>query len=147
LELLYLGERVLAQSSSSDAQRAEVLAELRACYPTPDPGVNHLLSRILSAHPDDSFVSKTLPLLEKAGAESERFHYAFVLRNVTSGWTTASRHSYFEYLRRMEDSISGEGMPTFRKLIRQEALAALPPDERPVYEKLLAPNVSPWTGE
>ena len=42
------------------------------------------------------------------------------------GWTSAARHSYFEHLQRMEDFISGEGLPTFRKLIRQEAVASLP---------------------
>jgi putative heme-binding domain-containing protein len=144
---LYLAERVLAQSSSSDANRADVLTELRARYPSPDPMINHRLSRILSMHPDDDFVSKTLPLLEKAASPSEQFHYAFVLRNVSAGWNAAARSSYFEHLRRLEDLVSGEGMPTFRKLIRQEALAALPPEERPAYEKLLASAAAPWTGE
>src|SRR5262249_47567419 len=36
LELLYLAERLLAQTASDPALRQAVLAELRACYPTAD---------------------------------------------------------------------------------------------------------------
>ena len=147
LELLYLAERLLVTSADNKAQRDAILAELRSCYPAATVGVNLALSRILSDHVDEAFVRKTLELMSRAASQSERLHYAFVLRHVTSGWSSAGdRRVYFEQLRQMEDFIGGEGLPTFRKLIRQEALAALPASERPEYERLLATNVAPWAG-
>ncbi len=147
LELLYLAERVLASSSSDPALCQTVLAELRSIYPADNPLVNQGLSLILSEHADDAFVAKTLALLDKAASQPERLHYLFVLRNVVAGWTTDSRQTYFEHLRLMDDFTGGEGLPAFRKLIRREALASLPQDERPRYEKTLASESDPWSGE
>lgn len=147
LELLYVAERVLASSPSDPAQAQTILAELRSVYPADNPIVNQELSRILSLHPDDAFVAQTLALLEKTASQTERLHYLFVLRNVIPGWTTESRNAYFELLRLMDDYVGGEGLPTFRKLIRQEAVAALPESQRPRFEKLLAASTVGWSGE
>jgi putative heme-binding domain-containing protein len=146
-ELLYLVQRILEEPATDPQRRNVVLKELRSGYPTADASVNQALSNILSAHTTEAFVAKTLALLDSARTKAEQLHYCFVLRNVTTGWTAATRKAYFEHLRATDDFIGGEGLPTFRRLIRQEALASLPADERPQFEQMLATTATPWTSD
>src|SRR5690606_5018441 len=85
--------------------------------------------------------------LEEAADQQQQFHYLFVLRNAERGWTPELRSRYFEHLRRLDDFVGGEGMPTFRRLIRQEAIASLPEAERPKFAALLEAGRPSWHAE
>jgi putative heme-binding domain-containing protein len=142
LELLFLAERGVVETD-----RTAMLAELRAAYPAETFAVNQRLSLVLAGRPDEHFVETTLKLLDQAAVQPERMHYLFALRNIKNGWKPASRDVYFEYLRRMDDYVGGEGLPAFRKLIREEALAALPENDRPRFQKLLTSATPAWLAE
>lgn len=147
-ESFFIMARSLANDDCQDEPgRADTLKQLRSLYPHESPQVNHSLARILSQYPDKQFVAKTLALLEEAPTQRETFHYLFVLRNVADGWTPQRRQTYFHHLKNMDDFVGGEGLPAFRKLIRQEALAALPKDERASYENVLTAKSQPWLAE
>ena len=147
LEMLYLAERVIAGESSANEQREAIVAELLAAYPAADRDVNIEFSRVLSPHADATFTRKTLSLLDRAVTQSERMHYLFVLGGATAGWTEDSQRGYFEQLRQMDDYQGGEGMPAFRRLIRQQALESRPADDRPRLETLLTRRISPWQSD
>ncbi|MCH8045863.1 MAG: c-type cytochrome, partial [Planctomycetes bacterium] len=148
LESLFLFDRYLAESAeSSDARRTAVIEILASLYPDSSPKVNERLSLMLSALADTDFVRNTVQLLHQAPDQRQQFHYLYVLRGVKRGWTDDLRRSYFLALRQMDDYIGGEGMPTFRRLIRSEALASLPADQRKPFEKLLAAKAEPWLAE
>jgi putative heme-binding domain-containing protein len=85
----------------------------------------------------NEFVPRTVTLLEQASDPTQRFHYLFVLRNPKVGWTPELREVYFAHLARMGEFVGGEGMPTFRRLIENEALEAVPAEERGRYSKML----------
>ncbi len=147
LELLYLAERTLTQSSMESAQSKSLVAELRSHYPADSFVVNQALSLILAEHPNDAFVANTMALLERSHSQPEQMLYLFVLRNVANGWTDAARENYFKHMRRMDDYVGGEGLPDFRKLVRGDALAALSLTDRAHYEKLLSSPPKAWVGE
>jgi len=144
LEMLYLAERAIAGESSAKELHEAIVAELLAAYPVADRDVNIEFSRVLSPHADATFTRKTLKLLDRSVTQSERMHYLFVLRGAPAGWSEESQRDYFEQLRGMDDYLGGEGMPTFRKLIRQQALESRPADDRPRLEALLARRTAPW---
>jgi putative heme-binding domain-containing protein len=96
---------------------------------------------------DSEFVAKTIPLLQQADSQQDRMHYLFALREVQGGWTPATYKIYFENLRRFDDFVGGDGMPTFRRLIETEALAAVPEAEGQQYEDLLKARPNRWLAE
>lgn len=146
LEALFVIERCLeAFDVIDDELRAAALTRLDALYPDASPRVNQRLSLLLSASPPPRFVDRTLKLLAGTSQQAEQFHYLFVLRGVTEGWSDASRRAYFQALAEMEDFVGGEGLPAFKQRIREEALAAAPAQQRGELEKLLAAaSASDW---
>ncbi len=143
LEVLFLIQRCLADEARlTDADRNALFAELLPFYPDESPRVNNRLSLILSRQGGSHFVQRTMTLLEQTDAQARQLHYLFVLRNVTAGWTPALRQRYFTLLRRTNEFIGGDGLPTFRKLIQDEALAAIPKAERAKFAALLETDQS-----
>ena len=140
VEFAFLARRCLELSTESDSTwRDKLLAKLAARYPAANPEVNRWLSRVLSEFgPDESFVAKTLPLLQQARTQGEQLHYLFVLRDVSGGWSDEDRDTYFDRLALAKTFVAGEGMPTFLRLISQEAVESLPPAERSEFEQRLA---------
>lgn len=149
LEAMFLYERSLLNADRLDSShRSRIFAQLQSLYPSDTWEVNRHVSRLLAENPDERFVPTTLKLLQHAATQNERLHCLFVLRHVQRGWTPDLRRRYFEHLRRMDDFVGGEGLPTFRKLIRQEALAAVPEAERKTCQAMLGPKSVPaWQGE
>jgi hypothetical protein len=142
LEAIFLYERSLPEEGSADsAEWAAAVDRLDPLYPDVSPRVNIRLSLLLSRRAPADFIPRTLGLLAQAETQNERLHYLFVLRHVADGWTPALRETYFTQLAGMTEFSGGEGMPTFRRLIENEALAALPDDERAEYSKLLLGNL------
>ncbi len=120
-----------------------VLRWLDPRYPGRSAEWNRQASLLLRRLDAPQLVDRTLPLLLAAETQEDRIHYAFVLRDVREGWDERSRRTYFEQLRRFDEFVGGEGMPTFRKLVQTAALASVPEAERPAYERRLTSAVEP----
>lgn len=138
LEAAFLYERCLPEEASpTNAQMVAARQRLDPLYPDASPRVNIRLSRLLARLAPEGFIPRTLQLLDQAENQNGRLHYLFVLRDTRDGWTPALREAYFAELSRMTEFAGGEGMPTFRRLIETDAVAALPDEERATYSKLL----------
>ena len=102
--------------------------------------VNRELSNLLHRHPTESFVGKTIGLLNASTNQQEQIQYLFALRKINVGWNDELREAYFHWLARMNDFLGGEGMPTFVKRIQGEASAQLSPDELAKWMPILTVN-------
>ncbi len=83
--------------------------------------------------------------LEAARTPSDRLHYLFLLRDVREGWTLDRHRMYFTVLQQAHQIQGGDGMPGFKKAIRDAALKRLTDDDRLALGALLdeAPADSP----
>jgi putative heme-binding domain-containing protein len=86
-----------------------------------------------------------LALAELASAErqEDRMHYLFILRDARSGWTHERRVAYFTELAAAATVRGGQGMPGFLTSIRDDAMAALPSDEKAALGQLIDPPNEP----
>ncbi len=142
-ELIFLYERCVPEDRSAllTAQRAAAVQRLDALYPEVSPQANRRLSLLLSRLGVKNFTPRTMALLAQAEDQAERLHYLFVLRNQRQDWTPALRDAYFEQLASLSDASGGEGMPSFRRLIENEALDAVAGEQRTHYSKKLLGNL------
>lgn len=114
--------------------------KLGALFPAKSIAANLVLSRMLIALKQPEAVRETMELLSHATTQRETAHYLFVLRDARVGWTQALREAYFRRLAEMDSFQGGEGMPTFIKRIRDDALAAVPQEQRARLAALVAPQ-------
>jgi hypothetical protein len=70
---------------------ASVIETLAPFYPSPSANVNRELCELLVYLEAPSVVGQTLELMARAPTQDDQMHYAFVLRNVRSGWTREQR--------------------------------------------------------
>lgn len=137
-EALFVIDRAMDGADALDPTMVSALLEaVDQIYPHRFQPLNRTLSEFLSRHvQSDSFVPRTMNLLTDAETQLDRFHYLYVLRDQTEGWTPELRQNYFDALRQSDQFISGQGMPTFLRLIREASLATLESDElRSEYSK------------
>lgn len=125
------------QPGRPDAE--EFLAKWEPLYPSPDARVNQSLCEMLVYLESTNVIRKTLPLLETAATQEEKFHYLFTLRLVKSGWTIAERRSYFEWLARARHEFRGaNALPTALNYIRADAEVTLSSAEHAALAQTLA---------
>jgi putative heme-binding domain-containing protein len=108
----------------------EAARRLDAIYPDLSVEVNCYLSALLARLEAPGVVAKTMAKLTAASDQAEQMQYLFVLRTARGGWTPELRQSYADALRRSATYLGGEGMPGFLRQIRDDWLAAAPPQER-----------------
>ena len=142
----------------NDEQRAAVIAELGPLLPSDNVDVNTELIRVLTYLEDETLVDKVLALIAARSApvpppwselakRSKRYGpevlkmienhppqhelmYAFMLRNLTVGWTLEGRRAYFEFLNEAAKASGGSSYVGFLSRIRDEVLAVTPDDAR-----------------
>lgn len=143
LEILRSHELVIrgAPKSVPDriARELKRLAEQGAYaqrFPDPDELVNFELARMMALVKSKSAVPKILKQLTATADERTRMHYLYQLREMKVGWSSDLRAQYFAALRQTKAHRAGRGMPQFIDQITKDALAAMEPGERQVYEKL-----------
>jgi putative heme-binding domain-containing protein len=101
--------------------------------------VNQSLCELLVYLGSTKVVQKTIPLLATGASQEEKFHYLFMLRLVTNGWSIAARKTYFEWLGRARAEFVGANMlPTALNYIRADAESTLSPGERAALAATLA---------
>jgi putative heme-binding domain-containing protein len=120
------------------ATTAASIRRLDALYPARSWQANHLLCELLVYLKAPTVIPKTLALLEQAQRSEDLLHYLFFLRNITAGWTTEQRRSYFTALNRAEKLEGARSYQWSLRLVRSEVTAQLPPAERETLAALVA---------
>ena len=129
LEWVDLGLRQLATSNGNDSKWDPLFHELRQIFPSDHFPLTQKTSHLLSKRDNGWLVPKAVELLEESrntNNQRQQVHWLFILSTQTLGWTAELRERYFAGLLDMDSFEAGEGMPTFRRLIREAALANLP---------------------
>jgi putative heme-binding domain-containing protein len=122
-------------------ETTECLARWEADYPGRESRLNQALCELLVYLGSTNVVRKTIPLLESAATQNERFNYLFLLRGVKEGWSLSERRTYFDWLNRAGREFHGaNALPVILKVMRQEAETTLTPEEREVLAGLLRPR-------
>jgi len=132
-----LALRQLADADANDSKWEPLFKELREIFPSNHFLLDQQTSRLLATRDDGWLVPRAVQRLESSrGTENQRqqMHWLFVLSTQTQGWTPELRERYFAGLLDMEAFEAGEGMPTFRRLIRDAALAKLPEQLRDTWK-------------
>lgn len=139
-------------------ERQRVISELDGLMPHSSPNVNTELVRLLVYLKHPGVISKAVKLIAERGkpelpdwsalAErnagygkrvlemlktpppSREIGYAFMLRNLKSGWTLAERRVYFEFLNQAAKFPGGNSYAKFLTNMRDEAMGLLTNEER-----------------
>ncbi|MFT4588797.1 MAG: putative heme-binding domain-containing protein [Candidatus Binatia bacterium] len=145
LETLRIYEIVLLRMPElAPNLKSMISAKLLALFPSRHADVNRELAKLLIQLEAADAVPRTMKLMEAATEQRERFHYLFLLRDASNGWTDELRERYFIALRQTSEFRGGAGLPKFLKQIKDDALAAVPnPAARPRYAALMNENRAP----
>lgn len=125
--------RQLASSDASDAKWDRMFSQVYGIFPANHFALDQLTGELLAKRDDGRLVSPAMNLLEQSsviGNQRQQMHWLYILSTQSNGWTAGLRERYFTALRDMESFEAGAGMPTFRRLIREAAIANLPENER-----------------
>lgn len=127
----------------SDSTRQTVLDHVNSHFPAKNQFLNRELSRLLAYLEAPNVVRRTLDLLAVAPTQEEQIHYAFVLRNVKTGWTIDDRRAYFRWFNAAAAHRGGASFGGFLRNIRDAAIANLTAKEKKELAKLLAEKPKP----
>jgi putative heme-binding domain-containing protein len=128
-----------------------ILAQLDAVFPHPaaqslhvsrsgtGASLNREVARLLAQIGSPSIVDKVTNSLLQSSGQEDRLHGLFVLRDVRTGWSGATRRAYFTALNEASSLAGGEGMPRFLAQIREQAMATLTDGDRKLLAELLSP--------
>jgi len=152
LDLLRTYALTFIRLGAPSAEVSDALsARFDPLYPAKSSALNRELSRVLVYLKSPTVIDKTLKLLQEEPNQSEpistaellarngryggtiaqmhanqpdaqKIHYAFVLRNLTYGWTLEQRKTYFDWLTDARNRSGGASFQGFIDNIRKEAL-------------------------
>ena len=153
----------------SDAWRQKLITRFDALYPDKRHAVNAELVQLLVYLQSPTVVEKTLALMQQLGPEpipdwsylisrnagyggtvgkmlsdmppSRAIHFAFVLRNVKSGWTLPQRRQYFQFLIDASKHPGGNSFGKFLAQFRDDAIATCTQAEKIVLEPLTSASL------
>jgi putative heme-binding domain-containing protein len=128
-----LALRQLAGSDTNDSKWDPLFNELRKVFPSNHFLLDQQASRLLAKRNHGWLVPRAVKLLEKSrdtGNQRQQMHWLFILSTQSQGWTPELGERFFSGLFEMDSFEAGEGMATFRRLIRDAALANLPEELR-----------------
>ncbi|MEX1137137.1 MAG: family 16 glycoside hydrolase [Balneolales bacterium] len=142
----------------NEEERVQITESLQKLLPGDDNRVNTELIRVLVYLRDPDVIEKALTLMKnEAPAETpawanilernedygstleqmlespppiQELHYAFMLRNLTDGWTIDQRREYFTFINDAADRMGGESYSGFLEDIRYDALDNATDEER-----------------
>jgi putative heme-binding domain-containing protein len=156
----------------SEAQRQQVIAELDAHFPHENKNVNTELVRLLVYLKSPTVIEKTLSLLADAKATrpfwaeqidfdanprygnriknlldnqppSHEINYAFMLRNLTDGWTMEQRRDYIEFINGARKYTGGVTFGKFLSGLRDEFLSHMSNDQRAALADISSEDFNP----
>ncbi len=155
----------------TNEERSQIIAQLDPLLPSPDGDINTELIRVLVYLQAESVIPKALALIENRSAPEipdwstlasrnagygrtvqalmENHHptrelgYAFMLRNLGTGWTLDQRRVYFTFLNEAAQASGGSSYPGYLTRIRDEALATCSDAERKALEDITGEDFNP----
>ncbi|MFI4860453.1 MAG: c-type cytochrome [Phycisphaerales bacterium JB063] len=155
----------------NESQRDALAAALDPQLPSNDDDVNAELARVLIYLESPSVIDKCLALMnapgqpkapdwtqllerndQYGGSISQMLHnppptrklnFAFMLRNLTTGWTESQRRAYFLWLNRAMRATGGNSYRGFVNQIQQQALDACGPTDRAAMDAYIATLPNP----
>ena len=137
--------RQLAIGDAGDAKWDRLFDELRIVFPANYYPLDYQTSQLLAQRDNGLLVPLAMQLLEQSsqvGSQRQQMHWLFILSTQSQGWTPELRERYFTALRDMNSFEAGEGMPTFRRLIREAAIANVPEADYDHWKKWLDENAA-----
>lgn len=120
------------------AVQQRLVAKLDPHFPASTRELNWLLCETLVALHSPTVASKAMALLAAAPTQEEQIEYARSLRMLDTGWTTATRTSYFEWFLKAANYRGGASFGKFIEFIRDDAVKSLDPTERTALAGVLA---------
>ena len=157
--------------ASTDIERKQVIARLDPHLPHQSADVNTELIRVLTYLRAPSVAGKTMKLIASRGkpelpdwaelaSRNARYggsvikmlnnpppirelNWAFMLRNLKSGWTLDQRRDYFAFLNTVARTSGGNSFPGFMTNIREEALANCSDAERSALADITGEDFNP----
>ncbi len=158
-------------SNPDDSQREKIIKQLSAHLPSQSPDVNTELIRVLVSLRSPDVITETLALIEGRGEPeipnwqdlvelnpryggtvgnllanyppSREINYAFMLRNLTEGWTVDQRRQHLSFLNEAANYSGGASYPGFLTNIRNETLANCNDEERLALQDLTGEDYNP----
>jgi len=155
----------------TEKERTQVIAQLDPLLPSSDADINTELIRVLTYLRADSVVAKTMTLIEQRSTPetpdwstlatrnaryggtvnallrnhppTRELGYAFILRNMRSGWTLDQRKAYFTFLNQAAKASGGASYPGYLTRIRDEALGNCTDAERKALEEITGEDFNP----
>lgn len=73
---------------------------------------------------------------------TDKLEYAFMLRNMSDGWTIDQRRAYFSFINNAADAMGGASYTGFLERVRDEALVNASEEEREAVEDLTAQSLA-----
>jgi putative heme-binding domain-containing protein len=119
------------------AARSKAVAWLDPKYPSGSFPVDRELVQLLVYLEAEKVIGRTLRLQSESRVQEEQMHYAFVLRNVRSGWRPAEREQYFRWFGNFTDYKGDIGFPLFLRNVRTDALKTVSVEERKALQPVL----------
>src|SRR5690625_2544281 len=150
--------------------RSRIANTLQQQLPYKDDRVNVELVRLLVYLEDDRVIDKGLALMHEEDQPetpdwggllarnedyggtiqemidnpppTDKLEYAFMLRNMSEGWTIEQRREYFTFINNAADAMGGASYTGFLERVRDEALANASEKEREAVEDLTAQSLA-----
>ena len=112
-------------------------------YPQESDWVNRELARLLAAAEANDVVEKTITLMEKSKSQKQQIHYATVLHNVKTGWTTELRKRYLNWFINSSKYAGGSSFRKYLVNIRNKFAGEMPVSERVRLKQLIEVSLNP----
>ncbi|MEM7476139.1 MAG: cytochrome C, partial [Planctomycetota bacterium] len=155
----------------TELEREAIVAQIDPLLPSKSGDVNTELIRVLTYLQAPSVIAKAMQLIREAKEPelpdwgelatrnanyggtvlqmlnnhppTREIGYAFILRNMRSGWTLGERRSYFEFLNRAAKASGGASYTGYLQRLRDEALGNCSNEERAALENVTGENFNP----
>lgn len=127
----------------SPADRDAVLTQLDARFPARDRRINRDLAALLIYLDAPHIAERTLHQLASARTQEDQIQFAFLLKDLDTGWTPELREQYFRWFNAAAAHRGGMSFGGFLQNIRDEALATLTEAERQQLQPVLDVKVEP----
>ena len=125
--------------------KAALVQRLSPLFPQNDPALNRDLCELLVYLGDGRVTAKAEPFMDSAPTQEEQMDYARILRFAKSGWTKATRESYFKWFLHAANYKGGASFDLFLQQIKEDALKTLSDVEKNELKPILdaKPEVKP----
>lgn len=142
LDLLRAVSLVFIRLGAPTTEQAQYISDhLGPAFPTESESLNREIANLLVYVQSPHTAPKLIAQMKAARTQEEQVHYAYVLRNLTQGWTPELRKEYFGWFPTSRGFRGGHSFAQFLVNIRQEAFDKVPESERAAIEPLFKESI------